>query len=82
MSESDRLKNHALALLGGPQHRQRVRGRWPYRLGRRHLAVGVNADGHRGVLGMDIGPSEAEAFRTAFLGKLDRSVVVGPESRP
>jgi transposase-like protein len=31
------------------------------------VAVGVNADGRREVLGMDIGPSEAETFWTAFL---------------
>jgi putative transposase len=36
------------------------------------LAVGVNADGRREVLGMDIGPSEAEPFWTAFLRKLAR----------
>jgi len=36
------------------------------------VAVGVNADGRREVLGMDIGPSEAEAFWTAFLRKLAR----------
>ena len=29
------------------------------------IAVGVNADGRREVLGMDIGPSEAETFRTS-----------------
>ena len=34
------------------------------------LAVGVNADGRREVLGMDIGASEAEAFWTAFLRQL------------
>ena len=34
------------------------------------VAVGVNSDGRREVLGMDIGPSEAEAFWTAFLRKL------------
>jgi transposase-like protein len=34
------------------------------------VAVGVNADGRREVLGMDIGPSEAETFWTAFLRKL------------
>src|SRR5215217_5514498 len=34
------------------------------------IAVGVNSDGRREVLGMDIGPSEAEAFWTAFLRKL------------
>ena len=31
------------------------------------VAVGVNADGRREVLGMDIGPSEAETFWTAFV---------------
>ena len=33
------------------------------------VAVGVNADGRREVLGMDIGASEAETFWTAFLRK-------------
>ncbi len=36
------------------------------------IAVGVNNDGRREVLGMDIGPSEAEPFWTAFLRKLTR----------
>ncbi|WP_395713774.1 IS256 family transposase [Reyranella sp.] len=36
------------------------------------VAVGVNADGRREVLGMDISPSEAETFWTAFLRKLTR----------
>ena len=36
------------------------------------IAVGVNADGRREALGMDIGPSEAETFWTAFLRKLAR----------
>ena len=36
------------------------------------IAVGVNSDGRREVLGMDIGPSEAETFWTAFLRKLTR----------
>ena len=36
------------------------------------VAVGVNSDGRREVLGMDIGPSEAEPFWTAFLRKLAR----------
>jgi putative transposase len=36
------------------------------------VAVGVNADGRREVLGMDIGPSEAETFWTASLRKLAR----------
>ena len=34
------------------------------------IAVGVNSDGRREVLGMDIGASEAETFWTAFLRKL------------
>jgi putative transposase len=36
------------------------------------IAVGVNSDGRREVLGMDIGPPEAETFWTAFLRKLAR----------
>src|ERR1700688_3958710 len=36
------------------------------------VAVGVNNDGRREVLGMDIGPSEAETFWTDFLRKLAR----------
>ncbi len=36
------------------------------------VAVGVNTDGRREVLGMDIGPSEAETFWTDFLRKLAR----------
>jgi transposase-like protein len=36
------------------------------------VAVGVNGDGRREVLGLDIGPSEAEPFWTAFLRKLAR----------
>src|SRR5512133_1564163 len=36
------------------------------------IAVGVTSDGRREVLGMDIGPSEAETFWTAFLRKLAR----------
>src|SRR5205814_8155901 len=36
------------------------------------IAVGVHSDGRREVLGMDIGPSEAETFWTAFLCKLAR----------
>ena len=36
------------------------------------VAVGVNADGRREGLGMDIGPSEAETFWTTFLRKLAR----------
>jgi putative transposase len=36
------------------------------------VAVGVNSDGRREVLGMDVGPSEAETFWTEFLRKLAR----------
>ena len=36
------------------------------------VAIGVNNDGRREVLGMDIGPSEAETFWTDFLRKLRR----------
>jgi transposase-like protein len=36
------------------------------------IAVGVNSDGRREVLGMEIGPSEAESFWTGFLRKLAR----------
>ena len=36
------------------------------------VAIGVNNDGRREVLGMDIGPSEAETFWTEFLRKLTR----------
>ncbi len=36
------------------------------------VAVGVNTDGRREVLGLDIGPSEAEPFWTAFLRKRAR----------
>ena len=36
------------------------------------IAVGVNTDGRREILGMDIGHSEAETFWTAFLRKLAR----------
>jgi putative transposase len=36
------------------------------------VAVGVNNDGRREILGLDIGPSEAETFWTAFLRTLAR----------
>jgi putative transposase len=65
-----------------------IEGDWPYvwldatyvKVRRNHrivstaviVAVGVNADGRREVLGMDIGPSEAETFWTEFLRKLRR----------
>ena len=44
------------------------------------VAVGVNTDGRREVLGMDIGPSEAETFWTAFLRKLTRRGLRGVSS--
>jgi transposase-like protein len=36
------------------------------------VAVGANADGRREILGLDVGPSEAETFWTEFLRKLAR----------
>jgi putative transposase len=41
------------------------------------LAIAVNADGRRAVLGMDIGLSEAETFWLAFLRKLRRRGLKG-----
>ena len=41
------------------------------------VAVGVNADGRREVLGLAIGPSEAETFWTDFLRKLARRALRG-----
>src|SRR5471032_681419 len=41
------------------------------------IAVGVNNDGRREVLGVDVGPSEAETFWTAFLRKLRRRGLAG-----
>jgi len=65
-----------------------IEGDWPYvwldatyvKVRRNHrivsvaviIAVGVNTDGRREVLGLDIGPSEAETFWTEFLRKLRR----------
>ena len=65
-----------------------LEGDWPYvwldatyvKVRRNHrivsvaviIAVGVNLDGRREVLGMDIGCSEAETFWTEFLRKLRR----------
>jgi transposase-like protein len=43
------------------------------------IAVGVTADGRREVLGIDIGPSEAEPFWTEFLRKLVRRGLRGVE---
>src|SRR5580693_8363944 len=45
---------------------------WAHRLGCGIIAVEVNSDLRREVLGMDIGPSEAETFWTEFLRKLAR----------
>ena len=44
------------------------------------VAVGVNSDGRREVLGMDVGPSEAETFWTAFPRKLARAACAGSSS--
>jgi transposase-like protein len=41
------------------------------------VAVGVNGDGRREALGMDIGPSEAETFWTGFLRTLRRRGLAG-----
>jgi putative transposase len=65
-----------------------IEGEWPYlwidatyvKVRQNHrivsvaviVAVGVNTDGWREVLGLDIGPSEAENFWTEFLRKLAR----------
>jgi putative transposase len=71
-----------------------LEGDWPYvwldatyvKVRRNHrivsvaviIAVGVNTDGRREVLGMDIGASEAETFWTDFLRKLRRPSVLTP----
>jgi len=71
------------AFLGRP-----IEGDWPYlwidatyiKVRQNHrvvsvaaiVAVGANADGRREILGMEIGPSEAETFWTAFLRGLAR----------
>ena len=36
------------------------------------VAIGANSDGRREVFGMDVGPSDGETHRTAFLRKLAR----------
>lgn len=41
------------------------------------IAMGVNSDGRREVLYMDIGPSEVETFWTDFLCKLKRRDMPG-----
>ena len=43
------------------------------------LAIGVNAEGRREVLGLDVGPSEAATFWTEFLRKLVRRGLGGVE---
>jgi transposase-like protein len=42
------------------------------------VAIGVRADGHREVLGMDVGDSEDGAFWTAFLRSLKARGLAGP----
>ena len=37
------------------------------------VAVGVNGDGRREILGLDVGPSEAETFWTGFLRAVQRA---------
>jgi len=70
-----------------------IEGAWPYvwldavyvKVRRNHrivsvsviVTVGVNADGRREVLGMDIGPSEAETFWVEFLRRLRRRGLKG-----
>ena len=54
------------------RHNGRVLGSSPRTSVAVVLAIGVNADGRREVLGMDIGLSEAETFWVEFLRKLRR----------
>ena len=79
----EEIDDKAKAFLDRP-----LEGEWPYvwldatyvKVRRNHrivsvaaiIAVGVNTDGRREGLGMDIGPSEAETFWTEFLRKLRR----------
>ena len=81
--EPRRLAERVRPFLGRP-----IEGDWPYiwldatyvkvrRAGRIVstavvIAIGVNGDGRREVLGLDICPSEAETFWTEFLRKLAR----------
>ncbi len=46
------------------------------------IAVGVNTDGRREVLGMEIGTSEAEAIWTEFLRKLGGDCAASSASSP
>src|SRR5689334_18505763 len=46
------------------------------------IAVGVNSDGRREVLGMDIGPSEAETFWTAFASSPGAACAASSSSSP
>ena len=84
----EEIDTRVKALLDRP-----LEGDWPYvwldatyvKVRRNHrivsvaviIAVGVNTDGRREVLGMDIGPSEAETFWTEFLRKLRRRGLCG-----
>src|SRR5207342_2129449 len=64
-----------------------IEGDWPYlwidatylkvRRGGRIVSVGVNSDGRREVLGIEIGTSEAEPIWTEFLRKLTRRGLKG-----
>ena len=74
-----------------------IEGRWPYlwldatylkvrRAGRivpvaATLAVAVNTEGRREVLGLALGPSEAEAFWSTFLRSLTRRWMGEPRQR-
>ena len=54
----------------------KVRHGGQHRLPCCHHRRGVNADGHREVLGMAVGPSEAETFWTEFLQSLAVAVCI------
>ena len=43
------------------------------------FAIGVNGEGRREVLGLEVGPSEAETFWTEFLRELVRRGLAGVE---
>jgi transposase-like protein len=45
------------------------------------VAIGVNADGRREVLGMDIGLSEAETFWAEFLAQVEAAPPARLEAR-
>jgi transposase-like protein len=73
----EEIDDKVKAFLGRP-----IEGDWLYlwidatyvkvRQAGRIVSVGVNSDGRREILGLDIAPSEAETFWTAFLRKLAR----------